>query len=317
MFHPDSCAKQGFCALVARERASHLLASMTHSPLWKVDAKSRLVGILGYPVAHSLSPLIHNAAFRAQGLNCRYVALPVRKENLPAAVSGLLSLGFLGANVTLPHKQAVLPLMDALSERARAVGAVNTIVCRDAALYGDNTDVAGFLEPLKPHEGRLRGASMVILGSGGAARAVAYALLSCCAPRSLTLAARRRAPAERIIADLAAFDPIGAMRFAPMKEAAPEIRGGDLVVNTTPVGMHPHADASPWPDPSDFREGQLVYDLVYRPQETRLLRDAARQGGLPVGGISMLVHQAAASYVQWIRQPMPLDSARKALESVI
>lgn len=281
------------------------------------DAATQLIGLLGYPVAHSLSPLIHNTALRAQGRNALYVALPVQPGDVEAAVAGLRALGFLGSNVTLPHKQAVLPLMDDLSAEARAVGAVNTIVCRrhDEAvtLYGDNTDVAGFLEPLRPFADALRGTPMLIFGAGGAARAVAYALLSTMQPSRLTLAARTPARAERLVRDLAPYDAAGVLAVAPLTEARAAVRASRLLVNATPAGMHPHLGATPWPDAADFSDGQIVYDLIYKPTQTRLLREAAGRGAHPLGGLDMLILQAAASYVQWTGQPMPVDRVRQAL----
>ena len=296
----------------------------SHSPTssfssWLPDAETRLVGLLGYPVAHSLSPLIHNTAFRAQGLNNRYIALPVAPDDVPEAVAGLKALGFLGSNVTIPHKQAVLPLMDHLSAEAQAVGAVNTIVCRRAAavtLYGDNTDVAGFLKPLDPFADALHGVPMLIFGAGGAARAAAYALLSTFAPPSLTLAARTPARAERLVHDLASYDPGGVLRVAPLAEAGPAVRAARLLVNATPVGMLPHTDATPWPEATDFSDGQIVYDLLYKPEQTRLLREAAARGAHTLGGLPMLILQAAASYIQWTGRAMPVDRVREALRDV-
>ena len=281
------------------------------------DAKTRLIGVLGYPVSHSLSPLIHNTAFRAQGLNNRYIALPVAPADVPQAVAGLKALGFLGSNVTIPHKQAVLPLMDDLSAEAQAVGAVNTIVCRRdgeaVTLYGDNTDVAGFLEPLNSSADALHGAPMLIFGAGGAARAVAYALLSTFGPERLTLAARTPARAERLAADLAPYDLGGALHVASLAEATSNVRAARLLVNATPVGMHPHAAATPWPASDDFSDGQIVYDLIYKPEQTRLLREADARGARTLGGLDMLILQAAASYIQWTGTAMPVDLVRTAL----
>ena len=288
--------------------------------LQPIDARTRLAGILGYPVEHSYSPLIHNTAFGASGLNCRYVALSVPPDDLADAIRGLRALRFLGANVTLPHKQAVLPLLDTFSDTARAVGAVNTIVCQqdgDAViLRGDNTDVIGFLEPLRLLGARLHGGAMVILGAGGAARAATYGLLTTYAPNCLTLAARTLARAEQLVADLAPFDTRSALRVLPLAEAARVIRAAGLVVNTTPVGMHPQTDATPWPDARDFHAEQIVYDLIYRPGHTHLLQQAAAQGARTLGGLEMLLHQAAAAYRQWTGTPMSLDPVRQAMSVV-
>ncbi len=282
-----------------------------------LDAHTRPVMLLGYPVAHSLSPFLHNTAFRYQGLNRVYLAAAVPSAALPSAVAGLRALGFLGANVTLPHKRAVVPLMDALSAGARAVGAVNTIVCREEGeavqLYGDNTDVAGFLAPLAPWAGRLYGAAMTVLGAGGAARAVVYALLSTYRPRRLTLGARDAGKAAAFVCEMAPQDPTGALRPAAGEALREAVRGSTLVVNATPVGMHPYPDRTPWPHPEDFGGAHLVYDLIYTPEQTRLLAEAAQRGATTLGGMAMLLGQAAAAYAQWTGLSFPTDVVRAAL----
>jgi len=279
-----------------------------------INAATRLVGILGYPVEHSLSPLIHNAAFRAQKLNMLYVGLGVPPDRLQQAVMGLSALGFVGANVTIPHKSAILPMLDVLSERSRVIGAVNTVVVRDGALYGDNTDVAGFLVPLVEHKDRLHGQDMVVLGAGGAARAAVYALLTAVAPRKVTIAARRITPAARIAWDMASF---GEVKTTLLAQAAASLEEAYLIVNTTPVGMHPYVEATPWEVDVIFNEGQLVYDLIYRPRETRLLRLAAVRGAQILGGLPMLVGQAAEAYHQWTGHAMPLAAVEKVLEGYV
>ncbi len=278
---------------------------------FQVDAQTRLIGILGHPVRHSLSPIIHNAAFRALGLNCCYVALEVPSTKLSEAVRGLATLGFLGANVTIPHKEAVLPLMDGLSDEAKAVGAVNTIVCRDGRLFGYNTDVTGFLAPLEGHP--LSGKCMTILGAGGAARAAAYGLLQAFEPSKLWLAARRVRQAKALADDLAVSDSDGVLAPIAITDARPQVRASALIVNATPVGLYPHVEVSPWPHVEDFRTGQYVYDLVYRPRDTRLLREARGRGAEILDGVSMLIHQAAAAFVQWTNKPMPLEPVEAVL----
>ncbi len=281
------------------------------------DARTRPLFLLGDPVAHSLSPRIHNAAFRHQGVNMVYLAARVTRAHLPAAVAGLRALGAAGANVTTPHKEAVAAMMDTLSAEAEAVGAVNTIVCRSEAgavrLHGDNTDVAGFLAPLHTFAGRLRGAPMTVLGAGGAARAVVYALLTTFAPARLTVAARDPAKAARLAEAFAAHDPSGALRAAAWDEAGAAVRTSRLLVNATPVGMHPLDTQTPWPRAADFGPGQIVYDLVYNPGTTRLLREAAARGATTLGGLEMLIGQAAAAYRQWTRRPFPDAVVRAAL----
>lgn len=277
-------------------------------------AATRLAVLLGDPVAHSRSPRIHNAAFRALGLDAVYLACRVAPAYLPAAVAGLKALGALGASVTIPHKEAVAPLLDRLAPTAASVGAVNTLVFEDdGAVRGENTDVEGFLQPLRPHDDRLHGAAMTVLGAGGAARAAAYALLSVFEPTRLTVAARRPDQARRLSAALAPHDPFDALWPASFAEAGAAVRESALVVNATPVGMAPDAGRTPWPEASDFHAGQLVYDLVYAPAETRLLREAAARGAVPLGGLAMLVGQAAAAFRLWTGRDLPLDAVWAAL----
>ncbi len=283
-----------------------------------LDARTRLAALLGYPVEHSLSPLIHNTAFRTLGLNRVYVAFSVPPEGLRAAVEGLEALGAVGSNVTIPHKQAVFSLADELSEAARITGAVNTLVFdrspSGSLRRGDNTDVAGFLEPLGSLP--LAGVEMLVFGAGGSARAVVYALLKMFHPSRLTIAARDPHKAALLAESLAAFDSRSALRVVPFAEAAPAVRSARLLVNTTPLGMHPHPEGSPWENASDFGPGQFVYDLIYNPRETRLLCDAASRGAVPIGGLAMLAAQAAASFIQWTGLPMPTDAVYEAIGAV-
>jgi shikimate dehydrogenase len=280
-----------------------------------IDADTSLVTLLGHPVEHSLSPLIHNTAFRAQEVNAVYVATPVRPDALAAGVAGVGALQCLGANVTVPHKEGVRALLDDVSERAAAVGAVNTIVCADDGLRGDNTDVEGFLAPLAD-EGEpadLEGARMLVFGAGGAARAVVYGLLTHYEPERLTLVARRPAQAEALAADFADHDARDALCVTTFSEASAAVQSSRLLVNATPLGMAPETDGTPWPERSDFAPGHVVYDLVYNPEKTRFLQDAAGQGATPIGGLDMLVGQAAAAYEQWTGRGMPTAAVYEAL----
>lgn len=276
-----------------------------------LTARTRLVVLLGDPVAHSRSPALHNAAFRALGLDLAYVAAKVRPADLGAAVAGLRALGAVGANVTIPHKATVLAHLDALTDAARAAGAANTLVARDdGALEGDNTDVGGFLDGLGPHARRLAGAEAVVFGTGGAARAVVYALLSALGPARLTLAARTPAHAEALALDLAPYDPRGALAVVPLADAADALRAARLVVNATPLGMHPLVETTPWEDGRVFGPGQVVYDLVYAPRETRLLREATGRGATPIDGLPMLAAQAARAFRRWTGQALPDEVLR-------
>lgn len=286
----------------------------------EIDAATRLVLLIGHPVEHSRSPGIHNAAFRSQGINAVYLAAPVRPAALEAAIEGLRALQVLGANVTIPHKQDVRPLLDTVTERADALGAVNTIIREEDSdgaeiLRGDNTDVKGFLEPLASQEASLEGASMLVFGAGGAARAVVYGLLDRFAPERLTVVARRPEQAEALVSDLDPYDGQNALQVATFDDAGEAVRTSRLLVNATPLGMHPETEGTPWPRTGDLGPDHLVYDLVYHPEETRFLREATSQGATTIGGLDMLVGQAAAAYRQWTGRAMPREAVYAALRS--
>ena len=277
-------------------------------------AQTRLYALLGDPVAHTRSPLIHNAAFAALGLDAVYVALRVAPSHLREAASGFRALGLAGANVTVPHKEAIWPYLDRLTPAAEAVGAVNTLFWDGEALTGDNTDAAGFWQPLTPNADALRGAEAVVLGAGGAARAAAYALIQHSGLSQVTVAARRLEQAQTLIRHLRPQDREQTLQATTLDEAGDAVRRAALVVNATPVGMKPYEAATPWPDPSCFGPDQIAYDLVYAPAETRFLREATSRGATPLGGIGMLVGQAAASFRRWTGHPMPLDAVYRALD---
>ncbi len=269
---------------------------------------SGLAVLLGDPVAHSVSPAIHAAAFAAAGIEAQYVACRVSSADFQLAVDGLWVLGAMGANVTAPHKLAALRSAVEASGEAQAVGAANTLVRGAAGWRAENTDVAGFLAPLDVE--RLAGQTAVVLGAGGAARAVVYALVTRGLGQVL-VAARDVAKAEALARDAQAWgrasvEPVG-FREAPVRDAA-------LVVNATPVGTG-DLDATPWPGDGDFRTGQIIYDLVYRP--TRLLADASARGATAIGGLPMLIAQAAASFHLWTGLDMDTAAAERAARTAL
>jgi shikimate dehydrogenase len=257
------------------------------------------LGLTGWPLGHSLSPRLQTAALAAAGLQGEYALYPV--PPLPdgaAALSGLLDdlrQGRLdGLNVTIPHKQSVLPALDELSPAAQAIGAANTLYARRGKLIGENTDAPGFLADLE-RLGFLSGSRRaLILGAGGSARAVCFALIG--AGWQVTVTARRLEQAQALAAGLAASS--ATLQAAPFEPSA-LTRPFSLIINTTPLGMTPNVDASPWPDGLPFPASTAVYDLVYNPAETGLVK-AARAAGLCAStGLGMLVEQAALSFELW------------------
>lgn len=284
-----------------------------------MDAKTRIVGLMGWPVSHSVSPPMHNAAFAATGLNWCYVPLPVPAEpaaRVGEAVYGLRALGLQGANVTVPHKQAVMPYLDRLAPAAIAIGAVNTIrVEPDGTLTGDNTDAAGFVADLRDHKVDPRRKHVFILGAGGSARAVVFGLAQAGAA-SITIENRTAARSQALIDALAPQFP--ACRFqANPEDLATVAHSADLIVNCTSVGMSPHVDASPLPQDVVLRPGQTVYDLIYNPRQTRLLETAAQAGARAIHGLGMLVWQGAIAFSMWTGIDAPVEIMRAAVEDAI
>lgn len=279
-----------------------------------MDAETTLVGLIGWPVRHSLSPAMHNAAFAALELNWAYVPLPVPSDRVGAAVRGLRALGFRGANVTVPHKQAVMPFLDALTPAAQSIGAVNTIVVGvDGALLGDNTDAPGFAADLAAQGVEIAGRSVTMVGAGGAARAVLYALLQGGAAR-VTILNRNVERARALAKEFAPLAPgctLDALRFP---QSVQDCAGADLVINCTSLGMSPSVEGLPWDADAPFMPGQVVYDLVYNPAQTRLLQMAAAQGAKAVGGLGMLVWQGALAFAQWTEYEAPVQIMRVAAE---
>ncbi len=288
-----------------------------------IDAQTTLVGVIGWPIAHSLSPAMHNAAFDALGLNWRYLAFPVRSGEVPAAIAGLVALGYRGTNVTVPHKEAVLRAMDVVPPRVRAFGAVNTVIIdRDeeglATLRGENTDVDGFTHALREDGFEPAGKCILVVGAGGGARGVVYALCEAGADEVVVLN-RTPARASALVADLASSTGSTTLRAGELTPDALEAHAhqADLVVNTTTVGMWPYVEASIWPDDRALPADLAVCDLVYRPLETRLLRQARSAGAKAIDGLGMLIAQGALSFEMWTGQWPPVDVMRAACEAAL
>ncbi len=263
------------------------------------------VGLIGWPVAHSVSPAMHNAAFQALGFRWRYTLLPTPPGEVTARLQTLKAQGYRGANVTVPHKQAVMPHLDEMTDAARTIGAVNTIVVRQNRLIGHNTDGDGFLAALCETGLEPAGKRALVLGAGGAARAVVYALsqTSCAATihnrtaqRAIELARHVQVQAAATLPDPAHFD---------------------LLVNATSVGMWPQTDASPWPDTLPLSCHLIVFDLVYNPAETRLLAQARAAGAAAISGLGMLIHQGALAFEMWTGVSPPVGVMRVAAQEAL
>ena len=286
-----------------------------------INGDTGLVGLLGNPVRHSLSPAMHNAALQALQLNWSYLALPCTSQNLQRVLQGLRAVNCRGLNVTIPHKQNVVELCQELSPLAKRLGAVNTLIPIDSGgWHGTNTDVEGFLTPLG-QESSWNNRHGVILGCGGSARAVAAGLQRL-GLASITVIGRRPDVLDGFIADLHHNDA----PLTPCVHSSPVlpslIEQADLVVNTTPVGMAQHGDAQAFPLGeavwSHLQESAVLYDLVYTPRPTAWLRWGQSRGHRCIDGLDMLVEQGASSLRLWSdRNDVPVETMRRAAEAAL
>ena len=278
-----------------------------------ITGKTKICGLIGDPVEHTMSPPMHNAAFDELGLDYAYLPFRVSPEDLSSAVSGLKALNSIGFNVTIPHKVNVIPLLDELDTLAEKIGAVNTVVNNDGILKGYNTDASGFLQALLEQDIELRGKNIVLLGAGGAARAISYILADRGA--RLTILNRREELdwADNIAQNIQ--EDFG--REVPVFELLPEylekaLSSADILVNATSVGMSPNDDFSTVPAEL-LKPGLVVTDIVYNPVQTRLLREAVTIGATTVAGIDMLIWQGALAFEKWTGRKAPFDLMKKVV----
>jgi len=271
------------------------------------------LGLIGYPVSHSLSPRILNAALKACGSEGNYSLFPIHpddKQGLEDLLARVRLGEITGLNVTIPHKQNVIPFLDELTPTAQAIGAVNVIYRRERKLIGDNTDADGFLSDLKkflPTETRRHGdLNALVLGAGGSARSVVYALVN--DGWNVTIASRRMEQAQQLASSL----PTSAIHITDYSDI--QLSTFELLVNTTPVGMTPNTDQSPLPENSILPKDLLIYDLVYNPRETKLVWEARAQGLKATTGLGMLIEQAALSFEIWTGQEAPRENMRASVE---
>ena len=296
-----------------------------------IDGHTLLVGLIGWPVEHSISPAMHNAAFDALGLNWRYLPLPVRPGQVEAAVRGMAALGFRGVNVTVPHKQAVMPALDSIASDVQKFGAVNTIVVKRSedgavALSGHNTDYTGFVGALRHGGFEPQGKRAVVVGAGGGGRAVVFGLLEAGATDILVLDLNFQ-QAQALVTDLsdpaahASDQDSSPLRLRTLRLTVETLVESacvaDLLINATPLGMWPRTDNSIWRAGVPIPSHLTVFDLVYNPPETRLLRQARESGVRAIGGLEMLVRQGALAFEMWTGQPAPVEVMASACERAL
>ena len=284
----------------------------------KITGKTKLLGVIGNPIEHSLSPVMHNAAIANLDLDYIYLPFPIKSPDLKNAIAGFAAIGLSGFNITIPHKQAIIPLLSEISDIAQSVGAVNTVWRTNNGWSGTNTDVAGFIAPVKAYNWDWSQTNAVILGNGGAARAVIVGCfqLGC---KSIHVVGRSLEKLKQFQESWSNAPLPIKINIHPLEELSELISQADLLVNTTPVGMYPHVEESPVaPDiMAGLRKSAIVYDLIYTPNPTQFLRYAKQQNAIAIDGLEMLVQQGAAALEIWLRQTPPADIMRKSLQEYL
>ena len=279
-----------------------------------ITGTTKLLGVIGDPIEHSLSPVMHNAAIAHLGVDYVYLPLPVKTADLGVAIGGFNAIGLQGFSVTIPHKQAILSVLSEVSAVAKVVGAVNTVWRTDSGWSGTNTDVEGFIAPLEAYNRNWSQTTPLILGHGGAARAVVVGLtqLGCTEIHIVGRDVQKLSQFQQSWVNAPLPITINVHRWEQLPEL---ISQADLVVNTTPVGMYPNVDQSPIDNAAmqKIKEGAIAYDLIYTPNPTQFLQQAQQQGAITIDGLEMLVQQGAAALKIWLEQTPPVDIMRQSL----
>ena len=279
----------------------------------KIKGSTNIVGLIGHPVEHSFSPPMHNAAFDALNMDYAYVAFDVNPNDLKSAIEGAESLNIKGFNVTIPHKVDVMQYLDELDEVARLIGAVNTIDFKN--LKGYNTDGIGAVKAIEEVTS-IKNKNVVVAGAGGASRAISFYIAKYGA-ESLTILNRNEAKAESLASDVSDSGLIGEVAYDSINAIGNYMEGADFLIDTTPLGMHPNISDEPIVKADMMDEDLVVFDAVYNPNETVLIKEAIKANAKPVYGIKMLLYQGAESFKIWTGKTAPVDVMEKALRNTL
>ncbi len=282
-----------------------------------ISGKTRLLGVIGNPIGHSLSPVMHNAALEEMDSDFVYVAFPIEESVLSTAVAGFGAIGVQGFSVTIPHKQAIMTELVHISELATAVGAVNTVWKTAQGWYGTNTDVEGFVSPLREMNRNWSEENAIVLGNGGAARAVVVG----CAElgfKNIQVIGRDSNKLQDFLVSFNSFESVASrLTVNTWGTLDNTLANADLIVNSTPIGMAPNVDASPLTtmQAQTIKAGTIAYDLIYTPNPTEFLNQAQAQGATAIDGLEMLVQQGAAALKIWTgKSEVPVTTMRLALQ---
>lgn len=277
---------------------------------------TKIIGLIGHPIKHTYSPFIHNIAIDLKNLDYIYLPFDVPASNLKNAMKGMMALGIKGFNVTIPHKENIIQFLANVSEEASIIGSVNTIVNDMGKLTGYNTDVNGILETLLPYKDEISGSDVSVVGAGGAARAVIFTLVRHFKPKNIFLINRTEQRAEALkkyFYEKMKFEGFRAFELFP-PDLVDIFKDSKLIVNSTSIGMYPDVDDSITNLGESFYPGQIVFDMVYNPPQTKLLQLAASKGAVTLDGLTMLIYQGAKAFELWTGEEMPIDQINKALK---
>ncbi len=283
----------------------------------EIDHNTKLIGVVGHPIKHSLSPLMQNIAFALRKLNYIYVPFDVPSNNLEDAIKGMLALRIRGFNITIPHKEKIIQFMEDVSEEAGVIGAVNTVINENGYLHGHNTDAFGVSKTLEPFKNDLAGEDVCVFGAGGAARSIIYTLIRFHKVKTIYIINRTLQKAELLRDYFAAkmhFASIKSLELMP-PDLVKTLANSKLIVNTTPLGMYPNIDDSPTDFVESFHSNQIVFDVIYNPLKTKLLSLAESQGATIINGLKMFVEQGAKSFELWTGKEMNKEEIYERLTS--
>jgi shikimate dehydrogenase len=275
-----------------------------------ISGKTRVCGVIGDPIEHTLSPIMHNAAFSALGLDYVFLAFKVKTAEVETAVDGMRALNIRGLNVTMPHKTSIIKHLDRVDLSAQIVNSVNTILNKEKLLFGFNTDGVGALKALKENGVQIKGRKILLLGAGGAARAIAYTLAKEADELAVLNRTVKQAQELAKLLQRSLNKKVVAGSLTP-KDIQSSIRDSDIIVNATSVGMEPRSDESPIPAKL-LRSNMAVMDIVYNPLETKLAKEAKEAGAKVVSGVEMLIYQGAESFNLWTGKAAPVEVMKKA-----
>lgn len=284
--------------------------------LKQIDHNTKLIGVIGHPIKHSYSPLMHNFEFRSKNLNYLYLPFDIPPSNLREALKGMIVLGIKGFNVTIPHKEKIIQYLDHVSDEAASVGAVNTIVNEGGLLHGYNTDIYGIVETLNPYKDEIYKNNVTIIGAGGAARAVIYTLIRHFRVEKIFVLNRTIEKVEALrdyFKDKMHFENIFTDELIPVDNIE-NIKSSNLIINTTPIGMYPNISETPIDISEVFNSNQMVFDLIYNPLKTEFLKIAEAKGATIINGLKMFVEQGAKAFELWTGQLMDTNKIYKELQ---